>query len=169
MRRQDILSILVTFIVGFFGGGFLYVTHFARLVNPDSVATQAEAAEFSIVGEAYGGCRDVCPSFQVLKDGSYRYQFFSDVDREKQLRQGTLPFDVQQAVKRSLDTETLVDQSQTIEPANCNSYTDGIDVKYQVTFEGAEYTLDSCGTAVDGEGEAWNSLAKIWNYFQTIK
>jgi hypothetical protein len=169
MKRQDVLSILITFTVGFIGGGFLYVTHFAKLVNPDSVQTQEAAMSFSITGEAYGGCDGVCPAFQMLSNGTYRYQFYEEVGGEKEFREGTMPSDVRRSVRAALDTEALTKQSQEIEPSDCNSYNnDGIDVRYDIALDGAEYTLDSCGTAVEGEGEVWNSLAKIWSYFETL-
>ena len=168
MKRQDLLSILITFTVGFMAGGYLYVTHFSKLLNPDSVQTVDAVNELTIIGEAYGSCNEVCPSFQVLKDGSYRYQFTAEVGQEKTIKSGTLPLDVQRAIKGALVEDELVTQSQPITPTDCNSRNNGIDVRYTITLEGAEYSLDSCGTAVDGDGELWNGLAKIWNYFQTV-
>lgn len=169
MKRQDTLSILITFTVGFIAGGYLYVTHFSKILNPDSVETAESASEFTIIGEAYGSCNSVCPSFQVVKDGSYRYQFTAEAGQEKSIKSGTLPLDVQRTVKKVLVEENLVEQSQPVTPTDCNSRNNAIDVRYKISLEGAEYTLDSCGTAVDGEGELWNGLAKIWSYFQTVQ
>ena len=169
MKRQDTLSILITFVVGFVAGGYLYFAHFSKILNPDSVQTAESASAFTIIGEAYGSCGTVCPSFQVVKDGSYRYQFTAEVGQEKTIKSGTLPLDVQRALKKALIEEDLVEQSQPITPADCNSRNNGIDVRYKISLEGAEYTLDSCGTAVLGESELWNGLAKIWNYFQTVE
>ena len=53
-----------------------------------------------------------------------------------------------------------------IEPAICNSYTDGIDVVYEITLDGKEYTLDSCGTAVEASSRLWEVLSSIWTYFE---
>jgi hypothetical protein len=105
----------------------------------------------------------------VVKDGSYRYQFTAEVGQEKSIKSGTLPIDVQRAVKKVLIEENLVEQSQPVTPTDCNSRNNAIDVRYKISLEGAEYTLDSCGTAVLGEGELWNGLAKIWSYFQTVQ
>lgn len=169
MKQQDTLSILITFVVGFVAGGYLYMTHFSKILNPDSVETAESAAEFTIIGEAYGSCNSVCPSFQVVRDGSYRYQFTAEVGQERTIKSGTLPLDVQREVKRAFIEDELVAQSQPIVPTDCNSRNAGIDVRYKITLEGAEYTLDSCGTAIDGEGALWNGLAKIWSYFQTVE
>jgi hypothetical protein len=169
MKRQDMLSVLITFVVGFVAGGYLYVSHFSKILNPDSVETAQSASEFTIIGEAYGSCGAQCPSFQTVKDGSYRYQFVAVAGQEKNIKSGTLPLEVQRAVKKALVEEDLVEQSQPVTPTDCNSRNDAIDIRYKISLEGAEYTLDSCGTAVDGEGELWNGLAKIWNYFQTVQ
>lgn len=170
MKRQDMLSIWFTFAVGFFGGGYLYIAHFSKVVTPDNVPTQAAAESFIIEGESYGGCKTDCPAFQVLGDGSYRYQFATQAGGEKIIKTGTLPLEIQRNVKNVLETETLTTQSQPLKPTDCNSYSDtGIDVRYKVTLDSAEYVLDSCGTTVDGESDVWNGLAQIWNYFQTIQ
>jgi hypothetical protein len=169
VRRQDMLSVLITFTVGFIGGGFLYVTHFAKLIQPlDSIPTANQAEAFTIIGEAYGSCESVCPSFRVTNDGSYRYQFYTSADGEKQFRDGTLPAEITRDLKQDLKASVLEKQSVAVEPEDCNSYNDGIDISYSITLDGDEFTLDSCGTAVDGNGDAWSSLAKIWSYFQTL-
>ncbi len=169
MRRQDMTSILITFVVGFFAGGYLYLTHFSKLLAPDNVQSQEEISEFQVVSEAYGRCGDSCPSFQITNDGSYRYQYVTAAGAERQFKTGTMPFNITRNIKNSIDVDDLVRQSQPVEPANCNSYNDGIDVSYTITYDGAEYVLDSCGTAVDGNGELWESLSETWSYFQTIQ
>lgn len=168
MKRQDVIGMMITFTVGFLAGGFLYVTHFAKLINPDSVRTQEAAEQFTIVGEAYGGCRDVCPAFQVLSDGTYRYQFYAEIGGEKQFRDGTIPPTILRNLKKVLVVEELVLQSQETDPTECNSFSDGIDIKYTITIAGAEYELNSCGTDVDGEGAVWNGLSETWSFFNTL-
>lgn len=169
MRRQDMISILITFVVGFFAGGYLYLTHFSKLVNPVLVETAEEQSEFQIVSEAYGRCGNDCPSFIISHDGAYRYQYAPSAGADKEFKTGTIPFNITRDIKRSLDVDELVMQSQQVQPTDCNSYSDGIDVSYTVTYEGAQYTLDSCGTAVNANSELWKDLAKTWNYFQTIQ
>lgn len=169
MKRNDVISIIITAVVGFAGGAFLYVTHFSKLVGGIGGPEEQSAIQLQITSEAYGGCRDVCPSFRVERDGSYRYQFTPAIGAAKEFREGTIPRNIMRDVVGSLGTRSLVQQSQPIEPTNCNSYTDGIDIRYTIEFEGAQYMLDSCGTSIDDEGEVWNELAKLWNYFQTLQ
>ena len=169
MERQDVISILVTFAVGFLGGGYLYVGHFAKMYGPDAVATQEAAQEFSITGEAYGSCDTACPAFQLQKNGSYRYRYTATQGEAAIVRDGTLPLDIQRSVKRALDADVLEEESQTIDAVVCNSSSDGIDIRYRISYEGEEYEIDSCGTAVNDEGELWSSLNEIWGYLQTVR
>jgi hypothetical protein len=168
MKRQDVWSIIFTFVVGAFGGGYLYVAHFSKIIAPDNVQTQSQASAFVIESEAYGSCGTDCPSFQVQGNGSYRYQYATAAGAEKTIKSGTLPLDVQQVVKKVLETRALVAQSQPANPSACNSKSGGVDIKYAVTIEGAQYNLDSCGTTVDDQSDMWNGLAQIWNYFKTL-
>jgi hypothetical protein len=169
MERQDVISILVTFAVGFLGGGYLYVGHFAKMYGPDAVATQEAAQEFSITGEAYGSCNDVCPAFQLLKDGTYRYRYTPNLGEAAVVREGTLPLDVQRSVKRALGADVLEEESQTVDAVVCNSTSDGIDIRYRISYQGTEYEIDSCGTEVNPDGELWSSLNEIWGYLQTVR
>ena len=169
MERQDVISILVTFAVGFLAGGYLYVGHFAKMYGPDAVATQEAAAEFSITGEAYGSCGEVCPAFQLLKDGSYRYRYSPQLGEPAVVREGTLPLAIQRSVKRALGVDVLEDESQTVDAQVCNSTSDGIDIRYRILYQGKEYDIDSCGTEVNADGELWSSLNEIWGYLQTVR
>lgn len=169
MERQDVISILITFAVGFLGGGYLYVGHFTKMYGPDAVATQEATQEFSITGEAYGSCGDVCPAFQLLKDGTYRYRYSPQVGEPAVVREGTLPLDIQRTVKRALGTDVLEVESETLDGVVCNSTSGGLDIRYRISYEGEEYKIDSCGTAVNDGGELWSSLNEIWGYLQTVR
>ncbi len=169
MQRQDVISILITFAVGFIAGGYLYVGHFTKIYGPDSVATQEATKEFSITGEAYGSCGTACPAFKLLKDGSYRYRYSPQLGAAAVVREGTLPLDIQRTVKRALDVEVLESESQTVDAVVCNSLNGGVDIRYRIFYEGIEYKIDSCGTAVTEDGELWSSLNEIWGYLQAIR
>jgi len=170
MVGQHIISILITFIAGFLAGGFLYLTGGSATKDSKAEVPVAEKlSEFTIVGDVYGGCdlAGVCPSFQVLSDGSYRYYRTPSSGAEQVLRQGTLPLDLQKSLKKVVIPVTLAAQAKKIEPALCNSAMDGIDVKYQITLDGVEYVIDSCGTVVDDKGQLWTTLGAVWDYFET--
>ncbi len=164
MTRQEKLSVLITFVVGFVAGVYLYVTGFAAFLTELTVPDAEEVqGELTIVGDVYGGCRDTCPSFQVLDDGTYRYLYTPAAGADQIVRKGTLSRSQMNDLRSALVDSQLVRQSQKTQPGVCNSYTDGIDVRYEVTLDGNVYVLDSCGTDVDGEGSLWKTLGKIWD------
>ena len=167
MKRQDVMSILFTALIGFIGGGYLYVTHFSKLIQPDNVQTESQIGSFTIVGESYGSCGVDCPSFQILSDGSYRYQYAQSAGAVKSLKSGTVPLKLQRSVQDALSTDSLIVQSKTLSAPSCDQ--NSINYRYKIAFDGAEYLLNSCNTALDGNGDIWNSLVETWNYFETIK
>jgi hypothetical protein len=169
MLKQDWISILMTFVFGLFAGGYLYVTEFATYVNNSAVPDAVEASKLSIVSDIYGGCGNQCSSFQVLGDGSYRYFYTPNEGGEQVLVEGKLPNDIQKSLKNAFASGQLETQSKPYEPTVCNSYSDGLDVVYEITKNGTEYNLDSCGTAIDGNSELWTALNSIWSYLYTQK
>jgi hypothetical protein len=169
MKQNDLVSILFTAGVGLIAGAFLYVAHFSKLIGSDNVPTERTIEKLTIISEAYGGCGSDCPSFQVVADGSYRYQYAPAVGAEKIIKSGTLPLEVQYKVKKSLDAAALIAQSEPEAQTVCNSRQGGVDIKYNITLESSVYNLDSCGTAVNDQSDLWVALSSMWNYFATIQ
>lgn len=168
MKKQDILTIIITFVFGLLGGIYLYLTGFAPIENKISLPDAVELAQFTLVSDVYGGCRNTCPSFQVMNNGSYRYLYTPSAGAEQIVRQGNLPISIQRSLKNALNVDTLTAQSRSTQPPICNSYTDGIDVIYDITYAGEQYILDSCGTSVDSNSELWIALNSIWDYLENL-
>lgn len=168
MKRQDIITLAFTFFVGICFGIYLYFMGFSGLFTSSTVPSADDSVTLNIIGEAYGGCRSDCPSFLVQADGSYRYLYTPAAGEQQIIRTGTLPFSLTMELSRMLTPAALMAQSEPREPAFCNSYTDGVDVRYRVTRDNVTYELDTCGTAVVTESTSWQALVKIWNYFETI-
>jgi hypothetical protein len=169
MEKDDLVSILITIVIGFIGGGYLYVAHFTKLYKQDEVQTQVEQAQFSLVGEAYGSCGNNCPAFQIKNDGTYRYRYYTEANQPPTVREGTLPLTEQRTIKRALDEGALKEQSDPISVGNCNSATGGVDIKYDVVYKAQQYQINSCGTAVDSEGDLWLAFSAVWQYLQTVE
>jgi len=168
LPRNDKISILITFVIGFIFGIYLYFAGFMAFDEPD-VPTVAELPTFTLEGEAYGGCAraDTCPSFFVQGDGAYRFLYTPGFGEEQVVREGELPREIRTDINRSFTDVSLKTQGRKIAPALCNSYSDGIDVRYEIMIGGEIYTLDSCGTDIDVESDLWQTLVKLWNYFET--
>ena len=169
VAKQEIVSILITFTVGFVAGGYLYINHFTKMISPDDVQDIAQAEQFTVVSEAYGGCRDNCPAFQVRSDGSYRYRYTPSAGALPVIVDGTLPRDLQRDISRYVTPNELKAQSTIITPTNCESFRDGIDLSFDITYDGQMYTLDSCTTAIEFNSNTWLALANIWNHLQSVR
>lgn len=168
MKKQDLLSILITFAVGLFAGSYLYLTGFAQIEAEIALPDVVEASQFVVVGDAYGGCRNTCPSFQVVNDGSYNYLYTPGAGADQVKRQGKLTYELHRKLKNALIESELIRQSRRIEPSTCNSYVDGIDVAYEITLDSKIYVIDSCGTSADGQSQLWVTLSEVWSYFETL-
>lgn len=167
MRKQDLVSILITFVVGLVGGGYLYVSGFAEIASKVAVPTEEELSELSITADLYGGCKNSCSSFRVLSDGSYKVIRTSE-DGEVNTIEGVLPLKLQSKMRNVLLEEELQRQSEPFSPTKCSSYTDGIDAVYEVTVDSNVYVIDSCGTMADGNSDLWIFLNELWAYFTKI-
>lgn len=156
----------MTFFVGVTAGAYIFLVGFASTVATLEVPDQEKIEELVIESDVYGGCREACPSFQVLGDGSYRYLYSVSYDEPQVIQSGSIPFSLRRELLKNLTTQALTTQSQSITPAICSSYSDGIDVRYTITRDGSKYILDTCGTRVDTNSPLWISVKKIWDYLE---
>lgn len=168
MEKQELLSMLITFVVGFLAGMFLYINVFPTMLQQDDVGTLAEQGEFEIISQAYGGCRSDCPAFRVAADGTFRFQFTERAGEEPMIRSGTLPRRLQREISREVTVAAIALQTSEVPPQNCASASGGIDIRYDVTLGGATYRLDSCRTDVDFTSDAWVTLGAIWEYLNNL-
>lgn len=169
--NKDYVVMAVTFLVGVTSGFYLYVTAFAPQFD-DFIGTTAEVYEdFVLQGSQYGGDRmgGTAPSFQVLKDGSYRYLPHVAPGEIAEAKEGVLPRTIFNEVKQTLTAEGLNISSQIVTRGDCMSYVDGRDYTYEVTLDGVEYTLDTCTTALTEDSIMKKTLDKLWNYFETLE
>ncbi len=169
MTRQDFISVAITFIMGVFGGSYLYLTSFTYFTDQSGVPDAASFSDFSLVSDIYGSCMDACPSFQVVNDGTYRHLYTPSVGAEPILRQGVLPINLQRSLGSVLDKEQLETQSEPREVTVCNSDHDGIDVIYEVTLNKEVYVLDSCGTNIVDDSDLWLTFNSVWDYYETLR
>lgn len=169
MTKQDKLSILITFTVGFFAGVYLYVAGFATTFVLPEVSTDDIYTEFVITGEGYGACEldNTCLSFQLLESGAYRALYDAE-DGSTVVEEGVIPRTLRRELLEALTPAALTVQSDLI-ARPCRFGEDETNYRFEVTREGAEYSLDTCRTALDYEGATWKTLAKLWNYLATIE
>ena len=89
---------LSTFAMGLIVGFYVYLVGFAPAAERVETAIESATASLTITGEAYGGClrSSSCPSFNIATDGTYRYFYTPRGADAAVLREGTLPFGLQQ-------------------------------------------------------------------------
>ena len=169
--KQDIIIMVMTFFVGIFAGFYLYTTAFAPQFDEYVGQTEEVYADFVVGGRQYGGDRmaGTAPSFQVLQNGSYRYQPYAAKDEVSMVKEGTLPRALLNEVKQTLTPTALDMSSGPVVRGDCMSYVDGFDYAYTITLAGENYTLDTCTTALTNDSIVGSTLDKLWNYFKTIE
>ncbi|USN87804.1 MAG: hypothetical protein H6779_05415 [Candidatus Nomurabacteria bacterium] len=167
MTRQDTLSVLITFVIGLVAGGYYYITGFS--FKDSDVSTKDTYSDFAIVGKAYGNCQsDGCLSFQLLSDGTYRV-LLNKADVGEVSKEGVVPKTLRKELTDNIETLALKQLSKKVSTKNCSSMEGGVDYNFKITRAGTDYELDTCKTNINYNTEAWSSLAKLWNYFETIE
>lgn len=171
MTSQDKISIAVTFVFGLLAGSYVYVTGFATTFNPPEAVPEDVYSGLLITGEGYGECEqdNTCLAFQVLENGDYRALFDDAGDGNSAAKEGSIPRALRNQLSSALVVETLVADSKIRNTPDCKYGSEGTNYKFRVTLNQQDYLLDTCQTTIDYEGPAWASLAKLWNYFATLK
>ncbi|PIW97004.1 hypothetical protein COZ82_01940 [Candidatus Kaiserbacteria bacterium CG_4_8_14_3_um_filter_38_9] len=170
MKKQDVLTLLITFIVGIIIGVYLFFAGFAPQFLAHNGATDTTYSDFSFSGKVYGGCsrNDACPSFQVLKDGSFSYLPIGASSGISAIN-GNLSKSLMQEFQTKFTNANLEMASRSIEATTCDSYLDGMDYHYQVTLKTVVYNLDTCGTDFLVTSDMGATLEKLWSYFATLE
>lgn len=169
LHKNDAISIIMTFVFGFIIGVFVFFSGYGDKEQIADIPSIDEQPSFVLEGEAYGGCQmsENCPSFHIESDGTYRFLYTPTFGEEQTIKEGSLPRSLRTEINVTFTDEALVAQSRKIQPTMCNAYVDGIDVRYKIVIGEQAYLLDSCGTDVNVDSPLWQTLVKIWNYFET--
>ena len=167
MKKNDLISILITASVGFLVGFYLYLTSFAGILNKVFMFDAEGVSKLTVVGDLYGGCSSSCPSFQVTRDGSYHFIYPATKNSEKINKEGDLPFLLMVKLTNNLTVQELEKQSEELTVPICGSDAETNEVIYRITLDGRSYVLDSCETKVNKSSKLWNTLLETWKYLQT--
>ncbi len=170
MKKDHILSILITFTVGLVAGSYLYFTQFLPNFSPEAISESIMTDTLVIEGEMYGGFRTGSPpSFQLENGGVFRYLPIAPGNSVADVRTGVLPQEIWSAVERSVSETALVTAAEVRERTDCQSYVDGIDYRYSIRINEEVYMLDSCTTAFTTTGTIGQTMASVWDYLETIE
>jgi hypothetical protein len=167
MKRQDIWTLLTTFVVGMIAGGYVYVTGFKPQFEQFSGQTAEVYQDLVIEGEQYGGDGlRTLPAFQVVSDATFTYVPEAMPGEPGLPVQGTLPRALWNALSDELNGDDLFVNSQLVTVADCASAQGGIDYRYTITLDSVVYNLDTCGTNFTNAA-LQETLDRLWNYFTT--
>lgn len=162
MKRQDIINIVVTFVVGMIVGAYLFVYGF----NPQyELVTNwtDDVGTFAIAGEAYGGCSrgSICASFQVTEAGAYRAFAAVPVGKERIPVSGTLSSALYRDLRNAFTSESLLLLEEPVVSERCASATDGIDYRVRVSLGSEQFVLDTCTTALANDKPTRDLIKKL--------
>jgi hypothetical protein len=171
MKSEEIISIALTFCMGFVAGAYFYITQAkpveVKLSTPSVKNNSGEG--YLIGGFMYGGCEPNCASFQVRLGGDFIYTYFDTDKSEKKTINSKLPASVAFSLDRAVSIRQVEPQSKSADKDACVKNDDGVAVRYEFKIESKYYELNSCGTTVDYSSNLWRSLNKVWEYLLTLK
>lgn len=161
MTHQDKISIMITFVVGFIIGGYVYLAGFLPTYHLPEAVTPDAYERFVIVGDSYGACalKNECLSFQML-DRDYRAIF--GTGDAAQVVNGSISGALSRKLSRLLTAEALAAESAPLPVPECHYQETGTDFRMTITLEGKNYTLDTCVTAISYDGPVWAALTEVW-------
>lgn len=161
MTHQDKISIMITFVVGFVIGGYVYLAGFLPTYHLPEAVTPDAYESFVIVGDSYGACAqtNTCLSFQLL-DRDYRAILGSGDEAETV--NGSISGALARKLQRVLTPEVLAANATPLPIPQCHYTETGTDFRMTITLEGKNYTLDTCVSAIEYTGTAWLALTEVW-------
>jgi len=169
MQGKDEVSILITFIIGFGGGFYFFLTGYAPYAErvKETVFSPDQRAVESLIINAkeYGGCEraGLCASFQLVYDGTYTYLPKSILAGAVPV-EGVLPRAMLSDVRAITLPSSLRVAARTATSDDCISYVDGIDYSYEIIRNGELFMLDTCTTMLSQNPEMLQVFATIWRY-----
>ncbi len=143
MQKHLYVFLLLTFFMGFLGGMYLYfLTRSAN--DAPSASPSVSKKGYEIIATTYGGCERIgCASLRILDDGSYTYLVPGN-DAEYSRYEDVLS-DVQIEELTNFIENTSFDSIEMSKfQGTCPITYDGVAYRFEVTFEGKIYDLDSC-------------------------
>jgi hypothetical protein len=168
IKSQDKVILISAFAIGIFAGAYLFLMGYAPVFGSSKVPSQPAMTKFTIESDSYGGSGEgIPPSFQILSDGTYRYIPQTDAMATSAiagLKQGNIPDSLMKSLRKKLTTTNLTLASRAVTPNQCASMAGGFDYHYRISVSGAEFTLDTCSTALTPDSDAGIVLQQVWEY-----
>ena len=158
----------LTFITGMFAGAYLYVTSFAPDYQKSDIEELSEI-EFKLQGQMTGGCLrggGVCPSFVLNHNRMYEYiPQYRLQEGEPGKVVGKMNSETFKIILKQVQ-DTDIEALQKTNARSCQSYLDGIDYNYHLTYAGEIYEFNTCGTNF-ANSTLDNAFRPLWEQLAT--
>ncbi len=166
MLKHLYLILGSTLIFGMISGVVLFLSNNTGEEGDGGLETSTRG--FTIIAYQYGGCMRLgCSSFRIANNGTYMYitrdaqtgeERFEDVLSDKQL--DTL---------RSLIAGTNFNRiSDSTFSGTCPITYDGMAYRFDITYKGERYELDSCEESLDGF-QLFDTLGSYFEIFRITR
>ncbi|MEX0909677.1 MAG: hypothetical protein WDZ75_00100 [Candidatus Paceibacterota bacterium] len=170
MTTNDWVLFVFTFVTGVVAGMYFYTMDFRPSYSLENLLErETDTSEFAVFGKAYGGMHVegyVHPSFLIGAGGRYEY-FAGGVNADQsEPQKEKLPRMLFKDLQAALERADLYGLSLQTQKEYCNTYIDGIDYVYRVTYKGTQYELDTCRSSMAYENELAVLLQDTWAYFE---
>jgi hypothetical protein len=171
VSKQDVITILFTFICGLIAGIYLFVVGFMSQVSDvvSSLSSDNDSDKsFSIEGYQYGICEldESCQSYNILDSGSYTY-ILSSIPSEYNMLYGTLSKKEWGAIKDLLASAALESLANENDSFQClNSYKEN-NYRYIVRSDGVFFILDTCNERFLRASVLYSQLDLVWELIQS--
>lgn len=169
MKKQDIITILFTFLCGLLAGSYLFLVGFkpqVEKISSELIPSADPSKIITIEGRQYGGCESAgqCASFKIEDSGRYFY-LATSVPTARGPYSGAIPRRDWQHIRNQLSLEILSLEAQVVESEICAIDYDLVDYQYEILFLGEVYSLNTCGTKFDKTSDLGETLDWLWQFF----
>ncbi len=163
MHRSDIISIVVTFLVGMVVGVYLYLFGFAQQFDVLEEISDSGGEELVINGEAYGGCArgGGCGTFQVAGDGAFTSFPPVAVGDERLRRTGRVDEVLWDELSLILTPLRLRELATEAPSGDCASFYDGIDYRFYIDRGDERFLIDTCTTLLRTDERVLDLLQQL--------
>ncbi len=156
------LVLFSTFLFGLVVGGLFFL---GTVGKEGGGGIEEPGSGYVIEAFMYGGCMRLgCPLYRIEQTGEYIYIASATAQGEGR-KSGTVPLVERRAIGEELKDIHLEDEALPQFLGECPVNYDGIAYRYEITYKGERYRIDSC--VQDTEGEIL--FHTLEGYFETFR
>jgi hypothetical protein len=166
VSKQDIVTILFTFLCGVVAGTYLFVVGFMPQVSDvaSSLPINNDGDKnFSVEGYEYGICEfdESCQSYNVLANGTYTF-ISSSFPTENNMFYGVINKGEWSTLKKILSSTTLEPLANENDSFRCLQANADRYYRYVIRADGVFYVFDTCNDRFSRASALYSGLGSVW-------